>query len=368
VKAFCSLRGVRRAGRGFALVEAAMLIIAVALIACFLLIAGQQSRHAGLLGQDMAKMRELGAGTYAFALDNQDRLWTFDWQPNVNYNTPWPELNIATTHLQAAVNQAVYIMRSRGYPHVPRPSGWIPHVLYSHLVLADYLDKPLPWHTVISAADVERQRWVDNLNCPGCVSPCNAPHLKTALASSFSVTAGWFDRSPVGSRVSQGAEYNFFLVPQTAIYGPGRLSDVAFPVHKVALHDVWSRHSGYPVPLYNDPAARLPLLHLDGHARVRHTSNANPGWQPNMPMSQNPTVFPSMWRISECIPGIPGMPAQIVPGQPAPGVYRWTRGGLAGRDFGGAEINTGQTRGVATHVPLRPHGSLKTVVEIVTPE
>lgn len=327
--------------RGFALVEVVMAIAAALLIAVMLMIAGGGARSAGMLGQDMAKHREIGAGTYAFALDNQDRLWTFDWRPGVTYNTPWPDINHAGWYVDAAANQAIFIMRSRGYPDMPRPHGWISSMGFSYLVLADYLDKPLPWLTAISAADADRLRWAGTPGCASCYSPCQANHAVHTLGSSFTVTASWFDRSPPGNRVFQAFEnHAFYFVPSGTVWGPGQLSNVAFPSRKVALHDVWDRHSGWPVRLFVDQSARMPMLLADGHARVKHTRNANPGWQPNVPADPNPTLVRSLRRTSNCIPGTPGggQPAQVVEGDLAAGAYRWTRGGLAGRDFAGSEV------------------------------
>lgn len=52
---------------------------------------------------------------------------------------------------------------------------------------------------------------------------------------------------------------------------------------------------------------------------VRAASDSNPGWQPNVPTSPLPTTLGSLV-----------------------GRFLWTRGGLAGRDFGGPEVCMGQ--------------------------
>jgi len=83
--------------------------------------------------------------------------------------------------------------------------------------------------------------------------------------------------------------------------------------------------------------ARVAMLTADGGAGVLATADSNPGWRPNQPGSANPQLFayePREWEP----PTLNGETVEAIPA----GVYRWTRGGLKGRDFGGLEIDTGQ--------------------------
>jgi hypothetical protein len=332
--------------RGFVPREVVMALAATALIASLLMIAGSRTRQAGLLGQDMAKLRTMGAATYAFALDNNDDLWTFNWKGGVHYDSPWPELRFSTHDQGAAINQAIHIMRQRSGRLIQRPSSWLPHVLYSHLMLVDYFDEPIPWMTAISAADANRLRWASDPLCfeAGCFNPCGPYPWGAAsfpqrwpFSASFQMVPAVWDRSPAGHRTANvNSSYYWYT---GSLFGPGRLSDIAFPSRKVLVHDERDRHSGNPVLLhFAHPDARLPVLFGDGRARVKHTADANPGWQPNAPARPLPT---RMLTSDEpyCTPGqqLPQMPDYWVDG-----VYRWTRGGLAGRDFAGPEINTGQ--------------------------
>ncbi len=64
--------------------------------------------------------------------------------------------------LAAASRQAVNIIRRRwGEDSFPVPTLWIPHVLYSHLVLQDYLDQRLPAKMVVCPEDRYRLPTLD---------------------------------------------------------------------------------------------------------------------------------------------------------------------------------------------------------------
>ena len=69
---------------------------------------------------------------------------------------------------------------------------------------------------------------------------------------------------------------------------------------------------------------------------MRSTRSANPGWHPFRPASAISTLFfyaPDTWEP----PTTDGSFSETVTGY-----YRWTRGGIMGRDFDGPEIDTGQ--------------------------
>jgi len=90
------------------------------------------------------------------------------------------------------------------------------------------------------------------------------------------------------------------------------------------MFDPQARHaSGEPV-YYAADGAREPLLMLDGSGSVRAGDEANPGWTPD-----DPRKGPFHWRPWYDQPEMLGL-------------YRWTRGGLRGVDYGGEELHTGQ--------------------------
>ena len=116
--------------------------------------------------------------------------------------------------------------------------------------------------------------------------------------------------------------------------GGRRASEVAFPSQKVHIFDVAQWQGGNAPVFFAYSFARIPLLLVDGSAKVRLTGQANPGFQPLNPRSAFPTLLtysPQAWDA----PLLPGLPSSFVMS------YYWTRGGIQGRDFDGQEISTG---------------------------
>ncbi len=74
------------------------------------------------------------------------------------------------------------------------------------------------------------------------------------------------------------------------------------------------------------PGTSQPILMFDGSVNRRETDDSNPGFQPLNPGDPGPTMI------------------KVGDDEFYPGVYRWTRGGLRGIDFGGKEIGTGQSQ------------------------
>lgn len=329
-----------RARPAFALAEAAILVVVVGILLAILVIAGTDTRRQARLGEDLAKLRTFGAATASYAADYQGQIWSFSWQGGVTYTTPYPDLNFAPSDYQAQANQAIYLLRTHGQvPDAPLITGWFANLQYSHFVLADYQDRPLPDFSAISAGDKLRLQWAQNPGGTGQgpVGPyaCtyNPSHCKTLPRSaSFRLVVAAYDGSPVGFRVSHAGAFNLFSLPAGGELGGRPISEVTYPSQKVLLSDSLARHFGACQPWCTSDAARLPLLFADASVSLRAASDANPGWQPNGPTSSAPTTFQYTPD-----PGDPcGAGPQIVTGR-----FLWTRGcpnnTLAGRDFGAAE-------------------------------
>src|ERR1051326_4036170 len=149
-----------RAHRGFVLVEAVAIAAVVGLLVALLCVMAGGSRRLGRVGDDVSHLKLLGSLTGQFAADNADRFWTFSWRHGETHQTQYPDLNNAADDLQAAANQAVYIMRTKGgLPNMPVINSWIPHIGYSNLVLADYANAGLPSLNMVSSGDTYRRRW-----------------------------------------------------------------------------------------------------------------------------------------------------------------------------------------------------------------
>jgi hypothetical protein len=229
--------------------------------------------------------------------------------------------------------------------------------------VVDYANRPLPDRTWIATGDVHRMNWTDDpenkhdLNfwqphqepeggVPG--EPIPPRHWRWPYSASFQLAPAWFDQGqsdwtdPNLGRHAQ-ANHQSRFIPSNVVFQGQPVASTAFPSQKVMWHDYgdWyhnrqARFFGVGYDELTD-SARVALLLADGGAAVRSTSDANPGWDPMRPSSNTPSRFaynPKQWEP----PSSRGGPAEPI----FAGVYRWTRGGLKGRDFDGTEINTGQ--------------------------
>jgi hypothetical protein len=335
----------RHRGHGFMLTDLAAALIVAVIVAAFLVLCGANQRRLARLGDDLAHLKDIGAATLHYGADNLDTFPTYSWRRGpapVDPSDPNATgLLTASGDLQAAANQMVYILRTRGrQTDFPVLNGFIPHILYNHLPLAAYLDRDLPWRTAVSSADRNRLQWSQdpacfNIGCFPCQpSPSDPNNRRWPFSGSFMPGIAFFDLSPAASRISQQGQYNFYITSSSTVLGGCRLSSVAFPSQKAMIHDQNARHFGDLQPYCTHPQARLPLLMSDGSVPVRSAADANPGWNPNSPTTPSPLTF--LYAPS----GNCWEPAPISPsGDLVQGRFRYTRNGIFGRDFGGPEVD-----------------------------
>ena len=334
-------RARRRAG--FTLIELLVVIAIIALLIGILLPALGEARKAAKLTICQAQLQQFGVATQSYAADYQDRIWAFTWKAGPL--KPAPGLpTAASSDLRAAAIQAIDILHRRAdREDMSVPGSWIPHVLYSHLVLQDYLASRLPEKMVACPEDVNRLNWQKDpigLFDQGFWLPLQEPPTDTnkrwPYSSSYQPPTATYDRSPVGSRIQQAGSHRFYSVPGGVRLGDKRLSAVNFPGNKVHVHDSHARHWGNQGALYHAyPDSRNTLLFFDSSVRVELTADSNLGWVPNRPTSK-------AWTRYEYQPDLWEGPAPATGESRVDGYYKWNRGGLAGIDFGASEIDTGQ--------------------------
>jgi prepilin-type N-terminal cleavage/methylation domain-containing protein len=355
--------------KGFTLIELLVVIAIIALLIAILLPALGEARRSARLTLCGANLQQFGVATQSYAADFQERIWAFTWNrgslgtqglaqsPGFQLHN-WDDPNVAdlinytgTDNVAWAARQAIWIIRYRGdrtANEMPLPSSWIPHVLYSHLVINDYLAQRLPEPMVVCPEDRSRRIWqTDPRGYDQMVPRAGGPFsARWPYSSSYMPTSGSYDRSPFPYRLYQYnwnyRSYSSNEYARTRLGGV-LLADVMSPSQKVHLYSQNQLHFGRRQPFFGLRSCRQPLLMFDGSVGVRSNMEANlgaPGGNPNDP-NPAPANPNSPWLQYDPDPTPPfnWEPRPIMGGEDFGwGMYRWTRSGVAGIDFGGNEI------------------------------
>jgi prepilin-type N-terminal cleavage/methylation domain-containing protein len=361
-----TLRSVRarnpRKG-GFTLIELLVVIAIIALLIGILLPALAEARRLARLSICQSDEAQHGKGQGSYAADFEDRTYSFTWRRGHTEST-FADLRaqaMGGPDTAAAAAQAVDIFRRRaGRTDIAPIALWIPHVLYTHLVLQDYWASRLPEKVVVCPEDRFRLDWQqDNgkLFDSGFWLPFqpaqSAINKRWPYSSSYHTVPATYDVNQsrdvnmtsgltVSNRLYQGGnDSGQYTIPGNANLGGTRLADVAFPGQKVQLYDEQARHFG-EWRWYGYTDAKAPLLFFDGSVRVIQTSETNSGWNPNAPAQNVDTHVryqPDLWESP-----VRGGSSPLPPPngfENLPTWYRWTRGGLKGVDVGGNAIPAG---------------------------
>ncbi len=329
--------------RAFTLIELLVVIAIIALLISILLPALQQARVVGKQMVCQSNMKQFGIAYNSYAADFDERIASFTWKEGENYGFG----GVANTPTLASANQAIWIIRNRAERDDIAPiAGWIPNVLYSHLVLNDYLEQTLPNPMVACPEDRKRQLWQeDPLNfqsLPVGDRPAGTgntikrwPYSASyqLIPAGYSQDSGSSGNTTVDQHGLDHSRYNGGTLP----HGDRRFYEITAPGQKVAMLDSHDRHFGRGDRddlYYSYPDAKQPLVFWDAHVSVHKTADANWGFRPNQPQVGAPSQIrynPSIWEPSAPV----GVNAARL------GYYKWTRAGLGGIDFGGTEVSSG---------------------------
>jgi hypothetical protein len=329
----------RGTGRGFAIIDLAAVVVVVGVVVAILAVGGRESRRVGRLGECLGNLRQYGTAVASYRADNADLVPTFSWRTGVT-PSQYPDLQNAFSDQDAAAKQAVDILRRRaGRTDIPAITGWLPHLFYSHLVLEDYFEISLPASGVVCPEDRNRLQWAADPHgfdqClyspnPGCGGG-NAARWPYSGTYELQPSFCSLDSNGNGqTTIAQAQVHNQFYAG--SLLGRRAMTEVQYPSQKVMVYEGHGRHTGPRVAFYAYEEARASVMTADGSAAQRLGRDANLGWRPDTPLSPSPTIMsyiPGVWEP----PTLSGESSQAVIGR-----YRWTRRGLAGRDFGGPDI------------------------------
>jgi prepilin-type N-terminal cleavage/methylation domain-containing protein len=348
-----SHRDTGSARTGFTLIELLVVIAIIVLLVGILLPALAKAREAAKRVIDVTRLNQMVIASLNYGTDFDNRMPSFTWRGGETYSGRGFDQGTnytGTTDIVAAANQALSIIRFRGDdPQIPTSMpAWIPHVLYSHLVMNDYLAQRLPEEMVASANDVVRLEWQSQRR-NNASEPSPNPGITSGTqsrrwfySSSWQIVPAAYSAdigTAARTTVQQGGVHSEYQVGNSRL-GNRRQSDVAFPGQKVFWHDNADRSAGNieRSRYFAVPNATVLVALADGSSSFRITRESNPGFRPNQANSPLPTRFqyaPDTWEP-------PVDPAASL----MTGHYRWTRGGLGGVDFATGsgtrfEVNTG---------------------------
>jgi prepilin-type N-terminal cleavage/methylation domain-containing protein len=351
-----------RRTRAFTLIELLVVIAIIALLVAILLPALASARKLARRVICEGNLNQHGVAAASYGSDFQDRIFGMTWGGPYGgvYNCDCPVNHPFTVApnmdpLAAAARQAWWILHRRAredrFTPTSVPAAWIPHILYTHLVLNDYLQQRLPEKMVICPEDTIRATWAadpyegyDRLPTPAIRPGPGSDNFRWPFSSSYQTAPATFSpdyqrgsRRTVSHAFNNGNHYEFMgLTGSDGPLGGRKLGDIAFPSQKVVMYDAFDRHSSKREIFYAYLDARSEVVMADGSVHFRYTRDANRGFFPNSAagalgrpagyVTYSPRPWEPPTRNGGATNGL------------LPVAYAFTRSGLQGVDFGGNEV------------------------------
>lgn len=319
----------RRQPRGaFTLIELLVVIAVIAVLIGLLLPAIAGARGAARTAVCGVNMRQMGLASALYSNDFREAIPGISWKGDRSIaSAAFDDLRFASDDNISSTNQIINIIRVKtGLDQIPQRNPWFCHLWFSHPVFVEYMSGNLEEAIAACPEDAEQ---VDRAQTPIEQFELNQVYRKFESSYETSISAYSPDR-PIGSTLpmTQHNENWQVFTRGGDFLATRRTTEVSFPSSKAYMFDTFDRHFADTDQFFYRQDSRQPILMFDGSVATRSTSDSNPGYRPRDPTSPEPT------SIIEVVPGVGT--------QAFDGVYRWTRGGLRGIDFGGKEISTGQ--------------------------
>ncbi|MEL7471911.1 MAG: type II secretion system protein [Planctomycetota bacterium] len=340
-----------RPSRGFTLIELLVVIAVIALLIGILLPALGSARRAAMTTRCIANLQQFAIAGSAYAADFDDRIWSLTWRRG-HFLSEYSDLNSTDRTYLAAGDQVIDAIRRRFYEDTPvihrlNNNNWLVPVWYSHIALLDYFGDGYPTEVVVCPADRTKLEAAEDADAWRASNPQTAWHrpywstyepvpaaydpnqtLEVRSADRRKGGAVWRRKAPFRGWTGQmwwGDQLTMQEEPRGARLGGLRMTQVAFPAQKVHVYDREERHTRNQPRLYAIDGSRQPLLMFDASVSVRSIDDANLAWNPRRPDQTD------------------GYLTRHTDGNEYSPRFRWTRGGLAGVDYGGDPLPAPKT-------------------------
>jgi len=328
------------ARNAFTLIELLVVIAIIALLVSILMPSLADARKTAKLAIDSSNLKNSGVAMSNYATDFKDLTPAYSANSRQRFPNSTGLPTTFASDVQGAAIQAVDILRRRSKnPTFPIQPNWTPHVLYTHLVILDYLGTRLPEPIMISPNDRVRLQWAQDPTAAAArlATTRGVPtNERWPYSSSYMISPGSYapDRQGAdGTYMSQAGAHNLWFMPSSNVYrfGPQTRSAVAFPSGKVYLHDQQMRYFGKFDAPFLWRGAKVNCLFYDTSVRITTTGDCNLGgyalnsntWEtPNFSYDPASDIGESRW------PGDPNASNSLT------GRYRWTAYQKKGIDVG----------------------------------
>jgi len=323
--------------RAFTLIELLVTLAIIALLVGILLPSLARARGTARDLQSRANLKALASAHAGYNADNEDRIPTFT-DPSVT-------------------GQMQRILRRRtGRTDIDEAIRRRPFVRYTHLALIDHLASDLPNPMLVNPANRSLVEWSDDPQA--AEENGQLPYQSAFVPPRFDDDEGWRDWGVIQA-FAYGTSYQstaaawcadadptFSPDPQNAnFYAPPRgrranrnqrlATGVLFPSNKIHLFEEYDFQSDPRGIFCLYPQASTVTLQFDASVRKQRTEELNAGWSPANPGE----VATQRYRPMDKFPAwADGKPATRLLAR-----HRFTREGLRGLDFGGAEVNLPET-------------------------